>query len=346
MRFAPTDEQRAMREAVRELLSDRDCPVVARSWSDGKPDPGREIWQQLAEMGVAGVAVPESLGGQGFGPVEVALCLREIGYHGLPGPWVESIAAVPRLLLHTDRGAQLLRAVVSGKSMATATFPEHVRHALDADQADVILRCDAQNVLVLENPQLGRVDSIDPARRLFTVDAAPSTALLEGERAQRAVSEAADYGILGCAAQLLGLGARMLDLAKQHAVQRHQFGRPIGEFQAVKHHLANALLKLEFARPLLYGAGLSLAEGSPQAGRDVSAAKLAAGEAAYAVARTALQVHGAIGYTAEHELHLWLAKTKALRSTWGTPAWHRQRVARSLSEGDLTPVGGRVSVSS
>ena len=111
---------------------------------------------------------------------------------------------------------------------------------------------------------------------------------------------------------------------------RVQFGRPVGAFQAVKHRLADVAIGLEFARPLLAAAGVALAEDRPTAGRDTSAAKVACAEAAYRAARAALQVHGAIGYTAEHELSRFLLQVRALVPAWGSQAEHRARVLREL----------------
>jgi alkylation response protein AidB-like acyl-CoA dehydrogenase len=139
-----------------------------------------------------------------------------------------------------------------------------------------------------------------------------------------------DIGALGCAAWLLGAGRALLEMSVTYAQSRVQFGRPIGQFQAIKHQLADVYIGLEFARPLLYAAAVALGERSPTAARDVSAAKIACGEAAYRAARTGLQVHGAIGYTAEYDLSLWLAQVRTLRQAWGTAAWHRARLAATL----------------
>jgi hypothetical protein len=116
-----------------------------------------------------------------------------------------------------------------------------------------------------------------------------------------------------------------------YAKQRRQFGRAIGEYQALKHAMADVRVALDFARPLVHVAALSLHAGSGDATRDVSAAKVAAGDAAYAAARTSLQVHGAIGYTAEHDLGLWILKVRALVTAWGTPAFHRARVLEAIT---------------
>ena len=122
----------------------------------------------------------------------------------------------------------------------------------------------------------------------------------------------------------------MLDMSVEYAKQRTQFGRPVGSYQAIKHKLADVHIALELARPLLFGAAISLAEGSAESARDVSAAKAAAADAALLSARTSLQTHGAIGYTAEHDLSQLLLRVQALRSAWGDPASHRRRVLDEL----------------
>ncbi|MFD9224490.1 acyl-CoA dehydrogenase family protein [Streptomyces sp. NPDC060064] len=161
--------------------------------------------------------------------------------------------------------------------------------------------------------------SADPARRLARPGAGGEV-LAEGPHVAAAAAYAADVAALATAAQALGVGLALLDRTVAHAKRRHQFGAAIGSFQAVKHRLADTLIGLEFARPLLYGAALSMAAA------DIAAAKATAGEAAYAAARTALQLHGAVGYTDELDLSLWLRKARPLRDAWGTPAQCRARV--------------------
>jgi alkylation response protein AidB-like acyl-CoA dehydrogenase len=145
-----------------------------------------------------------------------------------------------------------------------------------------------------------------------------------------AVEDAADRGAWGAAAQLVGLGQRMLDLTVAYVSEREQFGVPIGSFQAVKHQLADALRDLAFARPAVYRAAHSLATRSPDRRRDVSMAKALASDAARGVGRAALQCHGAIGYTVEHDLHLYLKRTWALAVAWGDASWHRDRVGAAI----------------
>ncbi|WP_263972012.1 acyl-CoA dehydrogenase family protein, partial [Streptomyces resistomycificus] len=160
---------------------------------------------------------------------------------------------------------------------------------------------------------------LDPARRLFAP--APGGELLAtGAHVAAASAQALTWARLATAAQALGVGLALLDRTVTHVRQRTQFGVPVGSFQAVKHRLADAKIALEFARPLLFGAALTMTE------QDVAAAKVTACEAAYATARTALQLHGAIGYTAEYDLSLWLTKARALRGAWGSPAQCRALV--------------------
>jgi len=144
------------------------------------------------------------------------------------------------------------------------------------------------------------------------------------------VALALDRGAWATAAVLVGLGQRMVDLAVTHVSERHQFGVPVGSFQAVKHQLADAHKDLAFARPVVHRAAHSLATGSADRSRDVSMAKALAGDAAWRAGRIALQCHGAIGYTVEHDLHLYLKRTWALAKSYGDAGWHRDRVARAI----------------
>lgn len=322
MRFVLEPEQQDMADTLRSMFAAADVPDIARAWADGDGEGWRKLWQRIADLGVTGVTLPEERGGLALGPIELTLCLQECGYAGLPGPVIESLALLPSLLpdLTADATAR------------TAVVERHVPYALDADLADEVYAVGPTSSHLLTGISLQRRESFDATRRLFEV-----TSSGDEEIAGADFDRAFDLAVLGCAAYALGLGNRMLDLATEHVKQRQQFGRPVGEFQAVKHHLANALLKLEFARPLIRGAALSA--GTPHGGRDASAAKVAAADAAHLAARVALQVHGAIGYTAEHDLHRYLTKATALRQSWGTPAWHRRRIATSLATDPDTPIG-------
>jgi alkylation response protein AidB-like acyl-CoA dehydrogenase len=132
--------------------------------------------------------------------------------------------------------------------------------------------------------------------------------------------------VLGAAAQRVGLARRMIDMTVEYSGQRYQFGAPIGSFQAVKHHLADARIALEFARPLVYRGAWALSHDDPLASMHASMAKATASDAAMLASRKALQCHGAMGYSYEYDLHLFAKRAWALAADWGDATWHRSRV--------------------
>ena len=326
MKFILDAEQRLFGETLHELLTKADTPAVIRSWATGSPGAGLALWRSLAEAGVFAVAVPEAFDGAGPLPVELVTAFHELGRHAVPGPYAETVAAATLLDRLGDEALAdaWLPGIAAGTAVVSLALPPAVPYGLDADVADLVLVADGDE-LRGGVPGAART-SLDPARRLFPVTA--DAVLAGGPAVREAAAAAYDMGALACAAQLVGLGRGLLETTVEYATARRQFGRPIGEFQAVKHHLANALVGLEYARPLVYGAALATA--SPTFARDVSAAKVAAAEAAYTAAKIALQVHGAIGYTDEYDPSLWIRKVRALHSAWGSPGDHRARVIASL----------------
>ncbi|NUR28576.1 MAG: acyl-CoA dehydrogenase [Catenulispora sp.] len=286
MRFALTTEQREFRDAVDSLLRDANGIAAARAWAAGDTKPGLEVWRGLAAIGMHSLA--------GEYPVELCAALERVGYHAAPGPYPESLAVATALAAESD--TEWLPRLAAG-AIATAASPPVMPYAPNADIADLCL------------PRANGLPtaSLDPTRPLSPVS---------GEAPPLLFDSAALY----TAAQLLGLGRAALDMTVAYAKQRVQFGRPIGEYQAVKHRLADAHTALEFARPLVFAAALSFAP------HEISAAKVAAGTAAYQAARAALQLHGAIGYTDEYDLSVSFKKIRALYSAWGAPSFHRERL--------------------
>ncbi|WP_369168629.1 acyl-CoA dehydrogenase family protein [Streptomyces sp. R28] len=309
MRFLLDAEQRAFAESLDAMLTAADTPSVVRDWSRGEHAGGRALWSRIAEAGVFALAVPETYEGLGHRPVELALTFVELGRHAVPGPLVETVTAATLLADLPDPGPakRLLPALATGEAVATLAWT--APYALDGDVATRRLALTAQGLHL--SPGHGPVrHSLDPARRLTSLD--PGGELLSPDP-PTAHAHALACARLTTAAQALGVGLGLLDRTVAHVKQRTQFGTPIGSFQAVKHRLADAKIALEFARPLIFGAALTMAPA------DIAAAKVTACEAAYATARTALQLHGAIGYTAEYDLSLWLTKARALRTVWGDP---------------------------
>ncbi|MFI1863414.1 acyl-CoA dehydrogenase family protein [Streptomyces jumonjinensis] len=326
MRFLPTEEQAAFTGSLDAMLSAADVPRAARAWAAGDHAPGRKLFARLADAGLFALAVPETYGGAGPLPVELALAFVELGRHAVPGPLAETAAAAALL---AECGAapaarRLLPGLVAGGT-ATLVLPDAGVYALDPDAAGAVLAVESagrgteQAVLRLAPGHGPLRTSADPVRRL-AVPLAGGERLAQGTPVARAAVLAGELARLLTAAQALGVGAALLERTVAYAKQRVQFGVPIGAFQSVKHRLADTLIRIEFARPLVYGAAVTL---DPV---DIAAAKVAAGEAGYAAARTALQLHGAIGYTEELDLSLWLRKARPLRDAWGTPARCRARV--------------------
>jgi alkylation response protein AidB-like acyl-CoA dehydrogenase len=311
VKFALDEQQRDFAASIDAALGAADLPGAVRAWSAGDVAPGRKVWEQLANLGVTALAVPEKFDGLDAHPVDLVVALERLGRWCVPGPVAESIAVAPVLLADDDRCAEL----ASGELIATVALPPDTPRAVDAGTAGLVLL--ATNDRVTEGAAGEWHQSVDPSRRLYDVTAT-------GEAWQADVKRAYEFGVLATSAQLVGAAEALLNEAVDYAKQRTQFGRVIGSYQAIKHKLANVHVAIELGRPLVYGAALSLAP------RDVSAAKAAASEASLLAARAALQTHGAIGFTQEHDLSLWLLRVQALRSAWGTPEAHRRRVLEAL----------------
>lgn len=318
MNFEIDEQQRDFAASIDAALGAADVPAAVRAWSAGDTAPGRKVWTQLTDLGVTALLVAEKFDGIDAHPADLVVALERLGYWAVPGPVTESIAVAPILLADDERSA----ALASGELIATVAQPPQVPRAVDAEFAGLVLVAGDGEV---SDGSVGvKHESVDPARKLFDVNASGSGRAADTARAY-------EFGVLATAAQLVGAGQAMLDQSVEYAKQRTQFGRIIGSYQAIKHKLADVHIAVELARPLVYGAALSLAEGSPDTARDVSAAKVAATDAALLAARSALQTHGAIGFTQEHDLSLLLLRVQALRSAWGDATLHRRRLMEGLS---------------
>jgi alkylation response protein AidB-like acyl-CoA dehydrogenase len=332
MRFALTDEQVAFRDAVRDLLGKECTPAVVRAAWEAQPgELDRGVWDSLDAMGVLGVLVPEDDGGLGLDETWLVPILEEAGRAALPHPLVETaMVAAPLVGL----GAGMVSSTLGGPLVPCV-----------ADVDAVLVESSAGGLALVPRDLIATtpVVTVDGARRAGALGSAgdgfatPLPLHRDAEdpgQAAAVVELARDRGALGTAAVLVGLGQAMLDLAVGYVKERQQFGVPIGSFQAVKHHLADAALALELTRPAVLRAAWSVASDLPTRGRDVSMAKAMASDAAELVGRQALQCHGAIGYTVEADLHLFLKRTWALARAWGDSAHHTDRVATAL-EADL-----------
>lgn len=339
MNFTFTDDQRLMAEAARDILLDVCTPEHWRAQMASGDARDAARWSALGENGLFGVLAPEAAGGLGLGLTDFVLIAEAAGYVALPEPLVDQAGVALPLLAAAAPEHPLLAAAVEGTASLAVAHPINL-FVLDADLADaLLLAADGEVHLVSRDAvRLTREPSIDPFRRLFQVDWTPSrdTRLVEASVGAGLWDAALDRGALFAAAQCLGLAQRSVDLAVAYAKERQQFGKPIGSYQAVKHLLATAQVKIEFARPVVHAASAVTAQGSLPSRARVSHAKVVAAEAADLAARTAIQAHGAMGYSWEVDVHLFLKRALALTYAWGDPAFHQRRIQARVFE---APVG-------
>ena len=340
MRFDFSEEQRLLAETLRDFLAREHTPERVRELWQTETGCSPELWSRLAELGVPGLLVPESSGGLGLDEIDAVLLMEEAGRAALSEPLVASAAVGVPLLreLGGELAERWLPAVAAGDARLAVGHAQSPFVA-DAHVADLLLLPAGDELHALEPraARLVREPANDPGHRLFSAAWSPSpTTRVAGGREGRMLQDAAlDRGALASAAQQLGTADRLIDLAVRYASERRQFGAPIGSFQAVKHLLANVKVSLEYARSLVYRAAHSVAREAHTRATDVSAAKAAAGEAALAAGRVSLQVHGAIGYTWEQDVHIWLRRAWSLDLDWGSGDWHRARVADAVIDGAL-----------
>jgi len=362
--FAFSDEQTELRLGVRQVL-DVECSVdELRTFEladpDGRAESAANRWSVLAELGAPALIVPERANGLGRDDVDLVGILEEAGHAGLPEPLLETAAlAAPTLasLLPDQAATAALTALVEDDAMFAIGGIDVTAEGIVSPSevsADGMLRTPrvvgardaALLLLACRDDESGWQLHAVPAASC-TADPTPAlsssrdlsvvhwplsseTLLAYGVAAEAAAGLLADRAAAGTAALLTGLADRMLAMTATYAKERHQFGKPIGSFQAVKHQLANARVALEFARPATYRAAWSLATAQPTLSHDASMAKAMASDASDLAARVALQVHGAIGYTWECDLHFFLKQTWALSRAWGDAATHRRLVLRDL----------------
>ena len=337
MDFTFTDDELAFREAISRFLMTEAAPEVLREiW---ETDSGRspDMRHKIAEQGLTALSIPEENGGLAMGDVAWSLMTQELGYYGIPDSLADTayvgagaISALPESV--AQRG-EWLEQICDGSLRVAVGHPVNPLVA-DAHLADLILLAHGDEVHALPRAlvDVEANPSIDSSRRLMRVLWEPTSAtrVAAGEEGKAIWQQTLDRGALSAAGQLVGLAQRMLDLSVDYVAQRKQFGKPIGSFQAVKHHLADIATKIEFAKPILYRAAYSLRNGGPDASVHVSQAHLACGEAAHLAARHGIQVHGAMGYTWEVDLQMFMKRSWALESSWGDRGYHKSRVADYL----------------
>ena len=323
-----TDEQHQLAEVASELFATVNPSSRVRALGEEPGARDRKVWKRLAEMGLTGIGVPVEQGGMGGDARDLVMVLEQAGRHLLPEPLAATVAvAVPVLAASDDPDAgDLLAAIGSGESLATISF-EDVPHVLDVDDAELVL-AERENTLWLDGPaaEATRLRTEDASRRAFTRPDLRGRLLGTADL----LAEARLRSTAATAAELVGVCAGLLDQCVDYAKVRRQFDTPIGAFQAVQHVLADLFVAVESARGAVRHAARAVALGTEDRRLAVHIAKAAANDAHERVNRDALQVFGGIGFTWEHDLHLWLKRGLALAAQDGHAREHRAAVAAAL----------------
>ncbi len=346
MDFSFNEQQDQFRDAVRSFLVVEAAPERLREYWETPTGRSAEMRQKITDQGVTALSVPEEHGGLGLGDEDWIQILEQVGYHGIPDSLSDS-AYLGVALLNSlpdecaDFRKEWLEKMVADEARIAISHPVNpLVH--DAEIADLVLlwHNDELHATTADKLNTRLNESIDQSRRLYHVDWTPGeeSKLLDAEAGKQIWEDALNRAALAAAAQLVGLAQCILDQSIDYAAQRKQFGKPIGAFQAVKHHLADVAVQIEFATPVVYRAANAIANNHPRRASFVSHAKLAAGRAARLAARHGIQAHGAMGYTQEADLQMYMKRAWALDGAWGDTAFHKKRIADFIFA-DGAPLG-------
>jgi alkylation response protein AidB-like acyl-CoA dehydrogenase len=368
--FAWSDEQQEFRASVRRFVAERWPVAEVRRLAAGERGYEPAVWEQLTGgLGLTGLAVPEAHGGQGFSWLELSIALDELGRELAGGPFFATACLAVRALQHVARPeeqAALLPALASGERIATLAAldapglarPDAIaclaeggrlsgekRFVIDAQNAGLLLVAAREPgsagaggvaLFAVEAGAPGlRVEpapGLDLTRKLAHVqlEGTPARRLGGADSAWRGLARTLAEGAIGLASEQVGAAARCLELAVAHARERTQFGRPIGSFQAVKHRAADALGRIELARSAAWWSAWVASRGGEELFEAAAVAHSIASEAFEKAAYECIHLHGGMGFTWEHDAHLYYRRARADRLLLGEPAAHRAELARSL----------------
>ena len=351
MDFELSADQVALQEAARDLLDDRAGHDQVRAHLSTGEGHDARLWRDMAEQGWLGVALPEAMGGLGLSWVEAAVLLEEAGGHCAPVPLLPSLLALAVLAEAEDAPKEWVTELAAGERIGCVAWSGRpgVVEAAPAgpgDQwtltgrtgpveaasiADVAVVSTGAAVFGVDLRAAGRPrrePAMDETRALswLDLDATPATRL-GGEELAAALL---DRGAVGASAEMLGGAARVLEMASQYAKDRVQFGQPIGSFQAVKHRCADMVVDVEGMRSATWYGAWAISAGEPDASIAASTAKVWCSEASRRVVASGLQVHGGIGFTWEHDMHLYIKRQQLDALSYGDASFHRQRLADLL----------------
>lgn len=336
MDFTFSDDQLSFRDALHAMLVGEVTTDRIRSRWDTDSGTDEALLQQIQAFGFGSMLVPESLDGLGLDLVDFVLLAEACGRAALPEPVVESAMVVTPLLVDLlDRGLgngfvqEVLDGLIAGTTSVAVAHP--INPCVNfAHRADWLLleHGDELHLIHRDSTTLKSHKSVDPSRRLASVTFDPSsvTQIANGEAGAKLWRATLNRGALASAAQLLGLTQGIIDQCIQYSTDRHQFGRAIGVNQAVKHLMADVAVQLEYVKPVVYRAAYTAAVSPDRADFAVSHAKIAAARAAMLAARNSIQLHGAMGYTWECDLQIWVKRCWALAREWGDDGFHKNRM--------------------
>jgi alkylation response protein AidB-like acyl-CoA dehydrogenase len=372
MYFDLTDEQQAIKATAKDFLAARFKSERIREIAASEDGTDPAGWGEMAELGWAGLAVPEEWGGQGLGIVDLAVLFEELGYALAPSPLLSNtvVALALSRCASDDQRERFLRPLAEGSLRGTPALwdagstatPGAFTMRAEADGDGIVLNGEKVLVMDAAGADFFLVATADGHRHLVASDAAGlsvrqedsidatrrlSSVRLEGVRvaaAETLPGEGAEYEAVfdrlcvALAAESTGVAQRSLEMAVEYAKDRQQFGRPIGAYQAVSHRCAQMLLETENSRSAVYGAAWA-ADAEPESlPLATSMAKAYASDAGWRVPDASIQVHGGIGFTWEHDLHFFLKRGRANAAMFGDAKWHRERVAEAVLSRAAEPV--------
>ena len=333
MNFIFTEEQTQFKDAIKSFLAEECAPASIRDGWQKNKSFNLERWKNLIELGVLSSNLPEEKGGLGMDQVTLAMMVEEMGYAGLPEPVAEQIFLVNDVIPFLPKN--ITEAVESnyndGTQYIALAHPLAPNPLFLNDAAGLILLDSSEcKFIAKDDMDFEIISSNDPSRELFKISSM-NDAISTSENFDELNSAVSSRGSLMTAALLIGLAQKMIDLSSVYVLDRAQFGKPIGSFQAVKHMLADVAVKIEFAKPAVYRAAYSLSQNNPKSALHCAHAKLMCTQAAELACKNSIQAHGAMGYTWEMDLHIYMRKAWSMMACWGNEDKQQELIYKTLS---------------
>ena len=368
MNFAFSEEQEEFRRQVRKWLEQNAPSSVVRQLMETESGFDRELWKETADLGWQAMGIPEEYGGAGFGYLELVILFEEMGRSLFPAPFLSTIGlAMPLIadLASDEQQKEMLSTIATGEKTVAVAFTEPSGQwdpglvettavadgsawVIDGRKSFVVDGASADDLLVSAQTEGGvgiflvaadsdgverrALETLDQTRKLAEVTFSGAKAKLVGEPEPgvAALRRMVDKAIVLLAAEQVGGAQKCLEMSVDYAKTRHQFGRPIGSFQAIKHKCADMLVQVESAKSAAYYAGWAASEDNDELATVAPLAKSYCSEAYFFCASENIQIHGGIGFTWEHDAHLYFKRAKSSQLLFGDPAYHRARLGDLL----------------